>query len=240
MPTRNHSRPTSRAVREVPRRSSIPPLPACSPVTRRPSSSRCSRRCRRCPPREPQDAASSMAVQREAPPSRGPLGPRWTLRTSVARSRSFVARAATRLRNLQVFLAMARPGLEPGTPRFSGSRGTKIVPAKVLQIRGFRVAARRCDAAGSGWFDARLGLHRGVEVPNEARPSVPRRARPDGPRGRSSAGQHVHRHAHNHQPDRRHGSRMRSDHQRNRPNHHAVGDVSPRCRPVRQVRRGDR
>ena len=51
----------------------------------------------------------------------GLLGLRLGLcRTSVARSRSFSwPSLATKVFDLQVFPAMARPGLEPGTPRFS-------------------------------------------------------------------------------------------------------------------------
>jgi hypothetical protein len=75
---------------------------------------------------------SSTAVQRSGRhvvyggAARGSSGP-WavgtsfgTLRTSVARSRSFLwPSLATKVVDLQVFPAMARPGLEPGTPRSS-------------------------------------------------------------------------------------------------------------------------
>jgi hypothetical protein len=54
-----------------------------------------------------------------------------TLRTSVARSRSFSrASLATKVADLQVFPMMARPGLEPGTPRFSGKPDWTRAPEK--------------------------------------------------------------------------------------------------------------
>jgi hypothetical protein len=61
--------------------------------------------------------------------------------------------------------AMARPGLEPGTPRFSGSRGGAIPLAKDLQIRGSKSDAVWCDGVGSGRFRGGLGLRRALEVP---------------------------------------------------------------------------
>ena len=48
--------------------------------------------------------------------------------------------------DLQADRGMARPGLEPGTPRFSGSRGRAILPAERLQMSGFQVAASWRDA----------------------------------------------------------------------------------------------
>jgi hypothetical protein len=93
-----------------------------------------------------------------------------TLRTSVARSRSF-RDAALRQEapDLQVFPAMARPGLEPGTPRFSGSRGGPVPPAKHLQIARFEAAMPRRDTGGCGRLRAGLGLQGGLEVPNDPR-----------------------------------------------------------------------
>jgi hypothetical protein len=60
-------------------------------------------------------------VSRVTATGRGPLGLRLGLcPTSVARSRSFRDPAFRQeVPDLQVFPAMARPGLEPGTPRFS-------------------------------------------------------------------------------------------------------------------------
>ena len=62
---------------------------------------------------------------------------------------------------------MARPGLEPGTPRFSGSRCTAGLIAKDLQMGLVSTVRRRRDTVGFVWFGARLGLHGGPGVPNE-------------------------------------------------------------------------
>jgi hypothetical protein len=60
---------------------------------------------------------------------------------------------------------VARPGLEPGTPRFSGSRGGAVPLTKDLQIRGSQSGATRRDGVGSGRFRGGLGLRRALEVP---------------------------------------------------------------------------
>ena len=92
-----------------------------------------------------------------------------TLRISVARSRSSSwPSLATKVARLQVFPAMARPGLEPGTPRFSGSRHPVVGAAECLQMRGFKAAIARRRTVSLGRFPARLGLHGGSEVPTPA------------------------------------------------------------------------
>ena len=60
---------------------------------------------------------------------------------------------------------MARPGLEPGTPRFSGSRPVACLHTKGLQIPLSRAVMPRRDPVTFGRFGARLGLRGGVEVP---------------------------------------------------------------------------
>jgi len=70
-------------------------------------------------------------------------------------------------------LPMARPGLEPGTPRFSGSRGSAISLLKDLQICGFQPGAVWHDRVGSGRFREDLGLRRGLDVPMSLRPARP-------------------------------------------------------------------
>ena len=84
----------------------------------RPGSIEAPRHLRRCSDR---GTTSSMAVQRGAPTGSGPLGLRLGLcALPLARSRSFRSPAVRqKVADLQGFPAMARPGLEPGTPRFS-------------------------------------------------------------------------------------------------------------------------
>jgi hypothetical protein len=64
---------------------------------------------------------SSVAVQRGGPTSHGALGLRLGLCARPWRVAAHFRGTAARhkIANLQVFPAMARPGLEPGTPRFS-------------------------------------------------------------------------------------------------------------------------
>jgi hypothetical protein len=114
---------------------------------------------------------SSTAVQRVAPTGRGQLGLRLGLCALPWRvAAHFVAQTVRhKVGDLQVFPAMARPGLEPGTPRFSGSRGRAIRLTECLQIRGFMGAALPGGAVGSGLLPAHLGLRGGLEVPNRAR-----------------------------------------------------------------------
>jgi len=72
---------------------------------------------------------------------------------------------ATKRSHLQGLWSMARPGLEPGTPRFSGSRPVACLRTKGLQIRAFSAVMPRRDPVTFGRFGARLGLCGGVEVP---------------------------------------------------------------------------
>jgi hypothetical protein len=72
--------------------------------------------------------------------------------------------------NVQAFRPMARPGLEPGTPRFSGSRRGAIPLTKDLQNHGFQSDAVWRDGVGSGRFRVGLGLRRGLRVPMSLRP----------------------------------------------------------------------
>src|SRR5690242_10586612 len=60
---------------------------------------------------------------------------------------------------------MARPGLEPGTPRFSGTRLTASLVAKGLQISPVLAVGLRSDAVTFLRLGARLGLRGLVEVP---------------------------------------------------------------------------
>jgi hypothetical protein len=62
--------------------------------------------------------------------------------------------------------AMARPGLEPRTPRFSASRHPAATAAERLQIGGLNATVSRRCAVGFGRFLLRLGLRGGPEVPN--------------------------------------------------------------------------
>jgi hypothetical protein len=63
-------------------------------------------------------------------------------------------------------IPMARPGLEPGTPRFSGSLGSAILSIEGLQIGRFNVGRGSRDSVAVGWIRARLGLRGGRGVPN--------------------------------------------------------------------------
>jgi hypothetical protein len=69
---------------------------------------------------------------------------------------------------------MARPGLEPGTPRFSGSRGPHASAAKGLQFDLFPPGDPVRHPSGLVWFTTRLGLRGRLEVPNE-RPGLGKR-----------------------------------------------------------------
>jgi hypothetical protein len=89
-----------------------------------------------------------------------------TLRTTVARCRSKrQGESETKPAILQALRPMARPGLEPGTPRFSGSRGGAIPLTKDLQNHGCQSDAAWRDGVGSGRFRVGLGLRRGLGVP---------------------------------------------------------------------------
>jgi hypothetical protein len=59
--------------------------------------------------------------------------------------------------DLQALCEVARPGLEPGTPRFSGSRGGAIPLTKDLQIRRSKSDAVWRDGVGSGRFRGGFG-----------------------------------------------------------------------------------
>jgi hypothetical protein len=65
--------------------------------------------------------------------------------------------------DLQADPGMARPGLEPGTPRFSGSRGRAIRLRERLQISGFKVSASWRCAVGFGRFPAPLDSREGLK-----------------------------------------------------------------------------
>jgi hypothetical protein len=89
---------------------------------------------------------------------------------------------------------MARPGLEPGTPRFSGSRHRPCLVRSDLQIPHFSESACCSDPCGLAPFRAGLGLRRASGVPNHAsrRTSVQARAltrrRPAGGGGHPAVG----------------------------------------------------
>ena len=137
----------------------------------RPGSIEASRHLRRCSDR---GATSSVGVQRGAPTGGGPLGLRLGLcALRLARSRSFRSPdVRQKVADLQDIPAMARPGLEPGTPRFSGSRGRPVPSAKYLQIGALQAAIPRRDAGGCGRLRAGLGLQGGLEVPNDPRSTI--------------------------------------------------------------------
>jgi hypothetical protein len=82
-------------------------------------------------------------------------------RGQPARPSAFRAQESS---DLQADRGMARPGLEPGTPRFSGSRSSARLLRKDLQKRRFLVLRPRLDAVASVRFGARLGLCGRVEV----------------------------------------------------------------------------
>jgi hypothetical protein len=67
--------------------------------------------------------------------------------------------------DVQALREMARPGLEPGTPRFSVSRARSTLIGKDLQIRLFHRVPSRRDGVGYRRLRARLGLCGGVGVP---------------------------------------------------------------------------
>lgn len=113
----------------------------------------------------------SEAVQHGAPLGRGPLGLRLGLCALPWRVAAHFAAQAMRHKafDVQVFPAMARPGPEPGTPRFS---------AVVSSRRPGRAASQRP-----------LPFARRSTLPTPRSPSPsPRRARPARPRGRRRRG----------------------------------------------------
>jgi hypothetical protein len=63
--------------------------------------------------------------------------------------------------------AMARPGLEPGTPRFSGSGGTATLRAERLQVGAFQVGASGRDAVRFGPVARAFGTSQRAWSPNE-------------------------------------------------------------------------
>jgi hypothetical protein len=84
---------------------------------------------------------SSMAVRRGAPTSRAHWDLVWDFGAPPWRVASFRGPAMRpKVADLQVFPAMARPGLEPGTPRFSGSRSAAEWLMKDLQITMVQMA----------------------------------------------------------------------------------------------------
>jgi hypothetical protein len=101
------------------------------------------------------------------PTCRRPLGLRLGLCARPWRVAAHLGRVASARKpaNLQEPSAMARPGLEPGTPRFSGSRLAATLPGKGLQIDLVATGRPRRNAFGFGFFGARLGLCVRVEVP---------------------------------------------------------------------------
>jgi hypothetical protein len=79
-----------------------------------------------------------------SPRSRGGLGLRLGLRAASWRvaAQLGAAHAWSEVTVLQALPRMARPGLEPGTPRFSGSRGRAVHAPECLQIRDFKMRHR--------------------------------------------------------------------------------------------------
>ena len=76
---------------------------------------------------------------------------------------------------------MARPGLEPGTPRFSWTRAKAHRSMKDLQTKRFRPPHAQRDAVGFAWFGAGLGLRDSLRVPSisiDRRPSTRERGGP--------------------------------------------------------------
>jgi hypothetical protein len=89
-------------------------------------------------------------------------------RPSWPKRRSLAGDQGLRNRPICSYFPTARPGLEPGTPRFSGSRGGAIPLPEDLQIRGCESVGVWLDGLGSGRFRAGLGLRLGLEVPMSA------------------------------------------------------------------------
>jgi hypothetical protein len=69
---------------------------------------------------------------------------------------------------------MARPKLEPGTPRFSGPLAGPWFATNGLQTRRFAEPVRRTHACGLAHFRAGLGLRRAREVPIDRGYRLPR------------------------------------------------------------------
>jgi hypothetical protein len=75
--------------------------------------------------------------------------------------------SATKGGDLQGLCEVARPGLEPGTPRFSGSGGTATLRAERLQVGAFQVGASGRDAVRFGPVARAFGTSRRAWSPNE-------------------------------------------------------------------------
>jgi hypothetical protein len=75
-------------------------------------------------------------------------------RTSWPKPRRRTSYRAARYRLICGYFAMATPGLEPGTPRFSG---TRYRPVEGGDLQGVCVARRRSDACSFVRFPAGLG-----------------------------------------------------------------------------------
>jgi hypothetical protein len=123
-------------------------------------------------------ARHPMAGQRGAPTGRGPLGLRLGLCALPWRVAAHVVGPALRqeVGELQEVPAMARPGLEPGTPRFSGSRSRRWSGAKCLRIDVLWRVAALFDTRALAQFRAGLGLRWAHEVPIDRVGRHPREA----------------------------------------------------------------
>ena len=134
----------------------------------------------------------SVGVQRGAPTGGGPLGLRLGLcALRLARSRSFRSPdVRQKVADLQDIPAMARPGLEPGTPRFSVVTSKACEDTQSLENTRFRRNARSTAMSAICRFIAAIqgtaGLPSPFEptvaqlgrLPRRARGSVPGRAVP--------------------------------------------------------------
>ena len=117
----------------------------------------------------------------EAAPSCGGLGLRLGLRARLWRvatetdARGLILEAA----DFQALREMARPGLEPRTPRFSGSRGSPASATKHVHIAILAPGEVVRHAFGWAWFRAGLGLCERLEVSmnRQARVAMPRSSR---------------------------------------------------------------
>jgi hypothetical protein len=166
------------------------------------------------------------------------------LRTSVARSRSF--RGPTlrpKLADLQVFPAMARPGLEPGTPRFSAvvrsrrpgwatsERPLPFAQSSTLPGSCWARGPERRNHAGAGASDQLRGLRFAIGAGASLRrletlAARPGRASPAPVHGRPRPGERSGAAASSAAPNRAiHSSRPR------RAGQHTIRAPRPRRRP---------
>src|SRR4051794_5433419 len=102
---------------------------------------------------------------------RGPLGLRLGLCALPWRvAAHFVARPMRpKVADLQVFPPMARPGLEPGTPRFSDVRASRSNPAKTPATRGIERRSRKRATPANSMLSSAIREMDGDPSPDGAR-----------------------------------------------------------------------